>query len=175
MFFFSPDIDECSEQPNDVCRNGVCKNTYGSFSCDCALGYILDDTKKNCRGDKKIERNVVLPPPTNLKQWLLAGCKIFMYLVLSGILHRLIFFPLLVSVRHRRMSRSARLLSRWFLCEHYRWIKMWMYQWLHNTPSRRQVCGWVRQSELCSTEYVIIQTFFVPVFSQPPFRQEARI
>lgn len=32
-----------------VCRNGRCRNTVGSFRCECAPGYALSGDARNCR------------------------------------------------------------------------------------------------------------------------------
>lgn len=32
-----------------LCRNGRCRNTVGSFNCDCADGYALSPDRQNCR------------------------------------------------------------------------------------------------------------------------------
>lgn len=44
------DINECEEYEN-ICQNGHCTNTFGSFMCSCNEGFILDDTKSSCIGD----------------------------------------------------------------------------------------------------------------------------
>ncbi|XP_003250904.3 fibrillin-2 [Apis mellifera] len=41
------DINECEEYEN-ICQNGHCTNTFGSFMCSCNEGFILDDTKSSC-------------------------------------------------------------------------------------------------------------------------------
>ncbi|XP_077556924.1 fibrillin-1-like isoform X1 [Haemaphysalis longicornis] len=41
------DVDECLEL-DDVCHDGRCSNTFGSFHCVCPDGYALDDTQRNC-------------------------------------------------------------------------------------------------------------------------------
>ena len=33
----------------DVCRNGRCVNTKGSFTCDCADGYEVTEDGQNCK------------------------------------------------------------------------------------------------------------------------------
>lgn len=40
------DIDECKVKP-DICNNGICINTPGSYECFCRPGY----TEKNCEKD----------------------------------------------------------------------------------------------------------------------------
>jgi hypothetical protein len=45
------DIDECRTVPG-ICRNGRCKNTIGSFACQCQPGYDLTADRKSCRGDR---------------------------------------------------------------------------------------------------------------------------
>lgn len=42
------DVDECRLLLG-ICRNGRCRNTVGSFSCECADGYTLTDDGQNCR------------------------------------------------------------------------------------------------------------------------------
>ncbi|KAI4882658.1 hypothetical protein NFI96_001503 [Prochilodus magdalenae] len=42
------DIDECSGQYGQLCRNGQCINTAGSFQCLCDEGYELALDGKNC-------------------------------------------------------------------------------------------------------------------------------
>eukprot|EP00795_Rhopilema_esculentum_P005941 gene5941-11289_t len=41
------DIDECKIF-DQVCKNGYCQNTPGSFKCVCPTGYTLDDSQRNC-------------------------------------------------------------------------------------------------------------------------------
>ncbi|XP_029674893.1 fibrillin-2-like isoform X2 [Formica exsecta] len=41
------DINECVEHEN-ICQNGHCTNTFGSFMCSCNEGFILDDSKTSC-------------------------------------------------------------------------------------------------------------------------------
>ena len=43
------DINECKDFP-DICKNGVCVNTDGSFRCECELGFTLDETGHSCVG-----------------------------------------------------------------------------------------------------------------------------
>ncbi|XP_035165832.1 fibrillin-2 [Oxyura jamaicensis] len=41
------DIDECKVMPN-LCRNGQCINTMGSFRCFCKVGYTTDISSTSC-------------------------------------------------------------------------------------------------------------------------------
>ena len=41
------DIDECNEMDN-LCQNGRCSNTFGSFMCTCNDGYVIDDANAMC-------------------------------------------------------------------------------------------------------------------------------
>lgn len=41
------DIDECAEHEN-ICKNGHCTNTFGSFMCSCNEGYRLDESGVIC-------------------------------------------------------------------------------------------------------------------------------
>lgn len=43
------DINECEIYP-DICKNGRCVNTDGSFRCECPPGFTLDHTGTECRG-----------------------------------------------------------------------------------------------------------------------------
>lgn len=45
-FFYHLDINECSKD-NGGCDQ-ICKNTMGSFICECNEGYQLDKDSKNC-------------------------------------------------------------------------------------------------------------------------------
>ena len=48
------DLNECALFPN-ICQNGVCKNTIGSFECSCNDGYENDERGLNCTGILKIK------------------------------------------------------------------------------------------------------------------------
>jgi len=43
------DIDECASNNGGCCAQAVCKNTLGSYTCTCRLGYTGDG--KTCRGE----------------------------------------------------------------------------------------------------------------------------
>ena len=46
---FLTDIDECNTIPN-LCRNGRCINTLGSYRCMCSKGYRPDHSGTRCIG-----------------------------------------------------------------------------------------------------------------------------
>lgn len=53
-FSFSPtDIDECKVMPN-LCTNGQCINTMGSFRCFCKVGYTTDISGTSCVGEARV-------------------------------------------------------------------------------------------------------------------------
>ena len=43
------DLNECVLFPG-ICTNGRCINTDGSYRCECAPGYVLDSSGRNCVG-----------------------------------------------------------------------------------------------------------------------------
>ena len=43
------DIDECRSSTGELCQNGRCVNTVGSYSCQCQPGYTLSADKRLCR------------------------------------------------------------------------------------------------------------------------------
>lgn len=47
----SADTDECSSLGGQVCRNGQCINSIGSFQCLCQEGYDRTLDGKNCVGE----------------------------------------------------------------------------------------------------------------------------
>lgn len=44
------DVNECEEHEN-LCKNGHCTNTFGSYMCSCNEGYRLDNTSTFCYGN----------------------------------------------------------------------------------------------------------------------------
>ena len=56
-FFSSSDVNECSQE--DICRNGLCTNTEGSFLCECTAGYTLNEGNTSCRGNV-VKRNEMI-------------------------------------------------------------------------------------------------------------------
>uniref|UniRef100_A0A8V5GRL6 Uncharacterized protein n=1 Tax=Melopsittacus undulatus TaxID=13146 RepID=A0A8V5GRL6_MELUD len=50
------DIDECKVLPN-LCKNGQCINSIGSFRCHCRLGYTADITGTACVGERRQQRS----------------------------------------------------------------------------------------------------------------------
>lgn len=53
IFTLFLDVNECV-QFSDLCKNGRCRNTIGSFLCTCNQGYALDDYGTNCLGESCI-------------------------------------------------------------------------------------------------------------------------
>lgn len=53
------DINECEEHPN-ICINGHCTNTFGSFMCSCNEGYRLDSSGTQCLDINECEENYAL-------------------------------------------------------------------------------------------------------------------
>ena len=45
------DIDECDEMDN-LCKDGRCSNTFGSFMCTCNDGYQIDEANAMCVGKR---------------------------------------------------------------------------------------------------------------------------
>lgn len=46
--FYLTDVDECSEDIHD-CEQ-LCLNNNGSFSCNCEIGYRIDQNGRTCNG-----------------------------------------------------------------------------------------------------------------------------
>ena len=42
------DINECLEE--DICSDGICRNSEGSFQCTCSDGYKLTPDRRQCEG-----------------------------------------------------------------------------------------------------------------------------
>jgi len=53
------DTDEC-KMMFGVCRNGRCRNTDGSFTCQCADGYVLTPDGHNCKDVDECEVRTIL-------------------------------------------------------------------------------------------------------------------
>lgn len=58
MYCFIADIDEC--QTNHGGCNQICKNSYGSYHCECNIGFKLSQDNHTCLG--KICYLYPLPP-----------------------------------------------------------------------------------------------------------------
>lgn len=56
------DIDECRLRYN-ICRNGRCKNTKGSFTCECTDGYKLSFDGMHCQDVDECSELNACPPP----------------------------------------------------------------------------------------------------------------
>lgn len=50
------DINECEEHEN-ICKNGHCTNTFGSFMCSCNEGFRLDESGVVCVDINECEEN----------------------------------------------------------------------------------------------------------------------
>lgn len=48
-FCFVTDVDECRSL-SDICMSGRCRNTIGSFRCDCYSGYQYTAERMACEG-----------------------------------------------------------------------------------------------------------------------------
>lgn len=53
------DINECDEH-NNICINGYCTNTFGSYMCSCYDGYRLDSSGIQCIDINECEENLQL-------------------------------------------------------------------------------------------------------------------
>ena len=68
---FLIDINEC-EDNNGGCPQ-LCKNTEGSFECECDVGYMLSLDGKTCTGWYNLQFQVSIPEPdllSNLAQFI---------------------------------------------------------------------------------------------------------
>lgn len=71
METFVSDIDECESSP---CINGVCKNSPGSFICECSPESTLDQTKTICIGMPPSEDDSSVFINNQLSATMLNGC-----------------------------------------------------------------------------------------------------
>ena len=50
------DIDECSDTTLNGCSNGaVCRNTNGSYECECPIGTKLENDARTCKGKQFVD------------------------------------------------------------------------------------------------------------------------
>ena len=49
IFSFSQDVNECSIN-NGNCQD-KCFNTYGSYSCQCRVGFKISEDQRSCQGN----------------------------------------------------------------------------------------------------------------------------
>jgi len=54
-FISFPDIDECYENPK-ICLNGKCRNTPGSYICECQPGYTVSPDGTFCTDINECEK-----------------------------------------------------------------------------------------------------------------------
>ena len=52
LFIFSThsDVDECASGTNKCSDDAKCDNIEGSYVCQCAIGSVLQNDKRTCRG-----------------------------------------------------------------------------------------------------------------------------
>jgi len=53
--FILPDVDECYENPK-ICLNGKCRNTPGSYLCECQSGYTVSPDGTFCTDVNECEQ-----------------------------------------------------------------------------------------------------------------------
>lgn len=51
LFSLLADVDECATGNGNLCRNGQCINTVGSFQCQCHEGYEVAPDGRTCMGE----------------------------------------------------------------------------------------------------------------------------
>lgn len=55
LYLLLPDIDECYENPK-ICLNGKCRNTPGSYICECQPGYTVSPDGTFCTDINECEK-----------------------------------------------------------------------------------------------------------------------
>ena len=48
IIFLYLDVDECCNLALNTCRQHICKNTIGSYYCECNQGYSLQTDNRTC-------------------------------------------------------------------------------------------------------------------------------
>lgn len=90
---FHPDIDECRVMGN-LCKNGQCINTLGSYNCICKPGYTTDITGTVCVGKATV--------PEHHGSFLCCGCLPFLFLIPMSAPTTWVDIP------HTRLKNAAR-------------------------------------------------------------------
>lgn len=50
IFYTHSDVDECSSGTHKCSNDAKCDNIEGSYVCQCAIGSVLQNDKRTCRG-----------------------------------------------------------------------------------------------------------------------------
>lgn len=55
VFFLNTDINECLEGTDDCDdTNSNCMNVEGGFTCECKLGFVMNQATEECEGNVSI-------------------------------------------------------------------------------------------------------------------------
>lgn len=160
-FFFSnicvfSDIDECHISP-DLCGQGTCVNTAGSFECECFEGYESGFMMmKNCMGELGTQTQKQIQ--TILSIWTNSGTSTMwnnIPIINNHYITHSHFFPLfsfmypsssfvsahlVFTARHWRVWEEPPAVPRRSLSEHWGQLRVWMSTW--TLAQHRRVCVW---------------------------------